>query len=81
MSDCICEWPSRCHNARVVYCEGCGGDQCYCVCGGESDCFGCQDCDEPPYEDGPDPDEGYDRWKADGDGPLASLMARLGWRR
>lgn len=47
---CICEWPDRCGGRGNVYCYGCGGDFCLCVCGGESECFGCADC-ERDYED------------------------------
>jgi hypothetical protein len=43
--DCICEFPSRCGGLGMLYCDGCGGDQCICICGGESECFGCPDCE------------------------------------
>jgi hypothetical protein len=43
--DCLCEWPESCGGLGVVQCEGCGGDQCICECGGECECFGCEDCD------------------------------------
>lgn len=42
---CMCEW--RCNGMGGLVCDGCGGDQCVCVCGGEDggDCDG--DCDAP----------------------------------
>lgn len=43
--DCICEWPDGCAGLGVLYCDGCGGDLCVCGCGGESQCFGCDECE------------------------------------
>lgn len=43
--DCCCEWPSDCGGHGFVYCQGCGGDLCICLCGGHSECFGCDMCD------------------------------------
>lgn len=51
---CVCDWPpprkvgeyvERCNGAGVIACEGCGGDQCVCVCGGTRDCEGCDACE------------------------------------
>lgn len=43
--DCMCEW--RCNGMGRLACDGCGGDQCVCLCGGEDggDCDG--ECDAP----------------------------------
>lgn len=42
---CICDWPDDCGGMRMLYCEGCGGgDTCVCLCGGESECYGCDQC-------------------------------------
>jgi hypothetical protein len=49
MALCMCEWPDGCGGVGMLYCEGCGGDQCVCTCGGECECFGCDECD---YGDG-----------------------------
>lgn len=46
MTDCMCEWDPGCSGTGTVYCRGCGGDQCVCVCGGEMDCEGCELCDD-----------------------------------
>ncbi len=50
--ECECEWPARC-GQMGLQCEGCGGDLCVCPCGGESACFGCDDCDEFEPEEEP----------------------------
>jgi hypothetical protein len=52
---CVCEWPKRpkppalpgflCNGTGIQHCNGCGGDQCICVCGGERECPGCDACD------------------------------------
>lgn len=42
---CICEWEDGCGGTGVIYCAGCGGDQCVCQCGGELPCGGCEECD------------------------------------
>lgn len=42
--ECICEWPADCGGSGGLNCQGCGGDLCVCVCGGESECFGCEMC-------------------------------------
>lgn len=47
---CICEWPDGCGGNGVLNCEGCGGDLCVCTCGGEAECFGCDEC--PSDEEG-----------------------------
>jgi hypothetical protein len=57
---CICEFDDGCRGTGVRVCVGCGGD--FCVCAecfghGETDCWGCEDCDGPDtddwtYEDG-----------------------------
>lgn len=44
MSACICEWPDGCGGIGTLYCDGCGGDQCVCFCGGEFPCDGCDEC-------------------------------------
>lgn len=43
---CICEWPDSCGGTGEMECEGCGGDQCVCHCGGVYPCFGCPACEE-----------------------------------
>lgn len=50
-SDCMCEWPDECDGTGVLHCEGCGGDLCVCVCGGECDCDGCEVCEAWERED------------------------------
>lgn len=47
MTKCICDFPEDCAGIGVLYCNGCGGDQC--ICGpcfghGEMDCPGCDGC-------------------------------------
>ena len=56
-SRCICDWPAAddCDGLGVLTCEGCGGDQCVCRCGGTRDCPGCAAC-----EDVDDGDDGED---------------------
>ena len=44
--ECICEWPDHCAGTGILDCEGCGGDQCVCRCGGTMEGPGCDDCDE-----------------------------------
>lgn len=39
MSKCVCEYPDGCGGTGALCCEGCGGDQCVCPCGGRS-CLG-----------------------------------------
>ena len=51
MSDCLCEWPEAGGGTGCLQCEGCGGDQCVCTCGGECECFGCEDCADREDED------------------------------
>lgn len=49
--ECICDFEEgACGGLTVVYCSGCGGDQCVCPCGGESECFGCSDCEPEDYD-------------------------------
>lgn len=43
--DCMCEFPNTCGGTGVLYCDGCGGDQCVCTCGGEGECIGCEECE------------------------------------
>lgn len=59
MVDCICDWPDSCEGVGTIFCEGCGGDQCVCACGGELSCTGCGQCpdDDPDDYDG---DEDFD---------------------
>jgi hypothetical protein len=54
---CMCEWPPDCGGLGVLQCDGCGGDLCVCVCGGECECYGCALCAGDDYDDdyGPDP--------------------------
>jgi hypothetical protein len=55
-ADCVCEYPASCGGLGVVSCDGCGGDQCVCRCGGElGECPGCDDC--PDEEDLGDAEE------------------------
>jgi hypothetical protein len=55
MSDgCMCEWPKTCDGMGSVSCRGCGGDLCVCICGGESECYGCEDCFGADDDDYPD---------------------------
>lgn len=56
MSACICDWPDGCGGIGMLYCEGCGGDLCVCLCGGESECYGCEEC----RPDDTDVDEDWD---------------------
>ena len=62
MSACICEWPDGCGGTRTLYCDGCGGDQCVCRCGGEMPCVGCDECpgddDYDDWDDEPDESSG-----------------------
>jgi hypothetical protein len=51
MSRCICDWPATCGGSGVLTCRHCGGDFCVCRCGGESECYGCADCEDPVYDD------------------------------
>lgn len=49
---CMCEWPDDCGGTGAMYCDGCGGDLCVCVCGGESECYGCEMCNgDGDYDD------------------------------
>ena len=41
---CLCDFPDCCDGLGVLLCDGCGGDQCVCTCGGEMACPGCIDC-------------------------------------
>jgi hypothetical protein len=62
MNNCICEWQDGCGGTGVLKCEGCGGDQCCCNCGGEVECPGCDDCEAGFCEDDDyNPDAEYDR--------------------
>ena len=42
---CGCEWPDGCNGTGTLYCDGCGGDICVCICGGEMECPGCETCE------------------------------------
>lgn len=42
---CLCEFRAGCGGLGTLVCQGCGGDLCICICGGETECFGCEDCD------------------------------------
>lgn len=51
MTACTCDFQDRCGGLGVLFCDGCGGDLCICSCGGECDCYGCDDCDgQEPVE-------------------------------
>ena len=41
---CECDFDAECSGVGILYCLGCGGDQCICRCGGERDCGGCVNC-------------------------------------
>lgn len=41
--ECGCEFDT-CNGTRFLHCQGCGGDLCICTCGGEAECYGCDDC-------------------------------------
>jgi len=49
---CICDFPATCGGFGLLLCDGCGGDQCICTCGGEAECYGCQDCCADDDDDG-----------------------------
>ena len=58
---CVCDFPDTCGGMGTLTCEGCGGDQCVCRCGGEYPCGGCEDCediDEDDFDDGPPVESG-----------------------
>ncbi len=40
----------RCGGSRIVNCL-CGGDFCVCHNHGESECFGCEDCESPDRDE------------------------------
>ena len=42
---CMCIWRRTCGGLGYLECRGCGGDNCICTCGGETDCDGCEDCE------------------------------------
>jgi hypothetical protein len=44
MSGCMCEFDNECNGLGTLQCRGCGGDACICICGGETECDGCQWC-------------------------------------
>lgn len=44
--DCMCIWPDECGGTGILYCKGCGGDQCICKCCGERECGGCFWCED-----------------------------------
>jgi len=75
---------ASCGDDEVVASEACVAcnqalcKRCYDVDGGW--CAACVRREERAAgvdDYGPDPDAAYDRWRDDGDGPLAGLMARL----
>jgi len=35
--DCCCEFDDTCGGSGMLYCRGCGGDLCICLCGGNDD--------------------------------------------
>lgn len=49
--DCMCDWPEGCAGLGTLYCSGCGGDLCVCVCGGGLECDGCEDCEDSTEPD------------------------------
>ena len=56
---CGCEWPDLCSGTGTLYCDGCGGDICVCICGGEMPCMGCTECEEDEPRD-PEAEVEYD---------------------
>lgn len=61
---CMCEWPDGCGGGGTLRCRGCGGDLCVCICRGERDCDGCEDCDFGDHDEGYDAEE-YDPEEAE----------------
>lgn len=58
---CMCDWRRCCGGTGVLDCRGCGGDLCICTCGGETECDGCEDCNEDDDSlDGAYSDEDHD---------------------
>lgn len=57
---CTCSWPVDCDGDGTLRCEPpCGGDACWCFCGGYETCPGCDECDRAYDEDRDDwQDEG-----------------------
>ena len=51
VAECICDFSGSCGGLGILMCEGCGGDLCVCCCGGETECFGCDECGEDWFED------------------------------
>jgi hypothetical protein len=49
--ECCCDWPETCGGMGGLLCMGCGGDFCICLCGGDSECWGCPECNEDDYGD------------------------------
>ena len=49
--DCMCDFPPECDGSGMVECDGCGGDACVCICGGEIECCGCPECEDADDED------------------------------
>lgn len=44
---CTCRFPARCNGSGRLSCaepSGC----CFCSCGCEEDCYGCENCDGHP---------------------------------
>lgn len=51
---CLCTFPTDCAGTGLLICEGCGGDQCVCRCGGERPCQGCDWCEPPDLSESSD---------------------------
>ena len=51
---CMCEFPETCGGLGALICDGCGGDLCVCICGGEIECPGCAECNYGEYNDDDD---------------------------
>jgi hypothetical protein len=52
MASCMCDFDDECSGTGVLYCLGCGGDQCVCGrCFGEMPCDGCDWCEHRDSHD------------------------------
>lgn len=55
---CMCEFPRTCGGLGTLMCDGCGGDLCVCVCGGDCECPGCAECGDGLDDDYDDDSRG-----------------------
>lgn len=61
MTRCVCEWPDHCDGSGMIRCYFYDFD-CYCQCGHEAECHGCENCEgRERAEDGDDYEEEIDR--------------------